>query len=49
MALILVVMTLLAIYSNYQKARRDQIETVTIVPATPTAATPSATPSPIAP
>ena len=28
-------MALLAIYSNVQKARRDQIETVTITPAPP--------------
>jgi hypothetical protein len=49
MALILAVMTLLAIYSNYQKARRDEIETVTITPAAPTAASPSPTASPTAP
>ena len=42
MGLILVVMALLAIYSNVQKARRDQIETVTIIPAPPAStATPS--------
>jgi hypothetical protein len=44
MALILIVMVALAIYSNFQKARRAEIETVTIIPATPSAATPSPTP-----
>ena len=39
MAVILILMALLAIYSNVQKAHRDTIETVTIVPA------PSASPS----
>lgn len=43
MALVIVVMAALSIYSNVQRARRDQIETVTIVPAAPV---PS--PSPIA-
>jgi len=33
MALILVMMALVAVYSNVQKARRDKIETVTIAPA----------------
>lgn len=42
MALILVAMALSAIYANVQKARRAQLETVTITPA---ATTP--TPSPI--
>lgn len=43
MGVILIVMALLAIYSNVQHARRDQIETVTI---TPLSATPSPSPSP---
>jgi len=43
MALILVSLSLVAIYSNVQKARRDQIETVTIAPAAPL---PSPSPSP---
>lgn len=46
MALILVVMALLAIYSNVQKARRDQIETVTIVPAPPVSTETPAVPAP---
>jgi len=47
MALILVAMAGLAIYSNVQKARRAQIETVTIVPATPALLpSPSNSPSP---
>jgi hypothetical protein len=33
MGLILLALTLLSIYSNVQKARRDQIEKVTITPA----------------
>ncbi|MEP6822538.1 MAG: hypothetical protein ABI946_09335 [Chthoniobacterales bacterium] len=37
MALILVAMTLVAVYSNVQRVRRGQIETVTIAPAAPTA------------
>jgi len=45
MALILVAMALLAVYSNWQKARRDQIETVVITPAPPATPTPSVTPS----
>ena len=49
MALILIVMMSVAIYSNYQKARRAEIETVTITAATPSAAIPSPTPSPTAP
>jgi hypothetical protein len=43
MALVLVVFAALAIYSNVQKARRDQVETVKILPATP-----SHSPSPAA-
>lgn len=43
MALILIGMALLAVYSNVQRARRDQIETVTIIPAPPRP-TPNATP-----
>ena len=42
MAVILIAMALLAIYSNYQKARLSKIETVTIAPAPPR---PSVTPS----
>ena len=49
MALILAAMALLALYSNYQKARRDEIETVTITPAAPPAASQSPTASPAAP
>jgi len=40
MGVILLAMALLAIYSNVQKARRDQLETVTITRA----ASPSPTP-----
>jgi hypothetical protein len=40
MAVILGAMALLAIYSNVQKARRPQIETVTVTPA----ASPSSSP-----
>lgn len=40
MALIIVALALLSLYSNVQKARRAKIETVTIVP--------SASPSPAA-
>lgn len=43
MALVLVVFAALAVYSNVQKARRDQVETVKILPATP-----SQSPSPAA-
>jgi hypothetical protein len=46
MALILVAMAGLAIYSNVQKARRAQIETVTIAPAAPVLPSPSLSPSP---
>ena len=48
-ALIVAVLGMLALYSNYQKLRRDQIETVTITPAAPADATPSPTASPAAP
>jgi hypothetical protein len=48
-ALIVAVLGLLALYSNYQKLRRDQIETVTITPAAPADITPSPTASPAAP
>ncbi|MEP6699119.1 MAG: hypothetical protein ABJB09_05245 [Verrucomicrobiota bacterium] len=41
MIVVLVAMALLAVYANVQKARRGQIESVTIIPATPAA---SATP-----
>ena len=41
MIIIVVAMALLAIYANVQKARRSQIEKVTIIPiATPPPATP---------
>ena len=43
MIIIVVAMALLAIYANVQKARRNQIENVTIIPV---AISPSATPSP---
>jgi hypothetical protein len=43
--LILVAMALLAVYSNVQRARRGQVETVTIAPPPPKA---SPTPSPAA-
>jgi len=41
MIVVLVAMALVAVYANVQKARRAQIESVTIIPATPVA---SATP-----
>jgi hypothetical protein len=42
MIIIVVAMALLAIYSNLQKARRNEIEKVTIIPvATPPPASPS--------
>jgi hypothetical protein len=44
MALTLFAMALLAVYSNVEKARRDQIETVTITPLTQKAA-PTPTPA----
>ena len=40
MIIILVAMTLLSIYANVQKARRNEIETVTVIPA------PTAVPAP---
>jgi len=43
MIIILVVMALLAIYANVQKARRDKIENATIIPA-PNASAPAASP-----
>ena len=46
MALFLIVMALLSIYSNVQKTRRAKIETVTITPAESPALTPMASPSP---
>lgn len=47
MGLILLAMALLSVYSNVQKARRDQIETVTILRATPApSAAPTTTPTP---
>ena len=44
MALILVALGGLTIYSNVQKARREQIETVTIAPAPPVLPSPSPSP-----
>ena len=41
MIVILVAMTLLSIYANVQKARRNEIETVTVIPAPTAAPTPS--------
>lgn len=42
MIIIVVAMALLAIYANVQKARRNEIEKVTIIPfATPPPASPS--------
>jgi hypothetical protein len=38
MLVILVALALVAVYANVQKARRDKIEKVTIVPASPTPA-----------
>ena len=43
-AIILVSMALLALYSNVQKLRRDKIETVIVTPVAPTP-----TPSPTVP
>jgi hypothetical protein len=43
MIIIIVAMALLAIYANVQKARRGEIEQVTIIPV---ASSPSASPSP---
>ncbi len=45
-ALILVAITLVAVYSNVQRARRGQLETVTIAPALPTPTLPPATITP---
>jgi hypothetical protein len=44
MALILFALVLLAIFSNVRKARRAQIETVTITPAARSALAPASTP-----
>lgn len=45
MMIIVVAIALVAVYANIQKARRNKIESVTIVPApTATPAVPSATP-----
>ncbi|HVF72116.1 MAG TPA: hypothetical protein VM940_10965 [Chthoniobacterales bacterium] len=45
MIVIVISMALLAIYANVQKARRDQIEKVTVTPVSPTAsASPPANP-----
>ena len=43
MIIIVVAMALLAIYANVQKARREKIEQVTIIPVT---STPPVSPSP---
>ena len=43
MIIIVIALALLAIYANVQKARRDKIEKVTIIPAS---TTPMASPSP---
>ena len=43
MMIIIAAMALIAVYANVQKARRDKIEKVTIIPITPApAASPSA-------
>lgn len=45
MIIIVVAIALVAVYANIQKARRDKIESVTIIPApTTTPAAPAATP-----
>ena len=49
MAVIIAVLGLLAIYSNYQKIRRAQIEKVTITPAASVTPAPSVSPAPGAP
>jgi hypothetical protein len=43
MIIIVIALALLAIYANVQKARRDKIEKVTIIPVS---TTPMASPSP---
>jgi hypothetical protein len=43
MAVIVVALALVALYANVQKARRDKIEKVTIVPVSPT---PTVSPAP---
>lgn len=43
MLVIVIALALVALYANVQKARRDKIEKVTIVPVS---ATPAASPSP---
>jgi hypothetical protein len=43
MIAIVIAIALLAIYANVQKARREKIEQVTIIPVT---STPSSSPSP---
>jgi hypothetical protein len=43
MIIIVAAMALIAVYANVQKARRDKIEKVTIIPVSPT---PAATPTP---
>lgn len=48
-ALIVAVLGMLALYSNYQKLRRDQIEKVTITAGAPADTTPSPTASPATP
>ena len=39
MLVIVIALALVAVYANVQKARRDVIEKVTIIPASPTPAT----------
>ena len=43
MIIIIAALTLIAVYANVQKARRDKLEKVTIIPAS---SLPSASPSP---
>jgi hypothetical protein len=41
MIIIVAGLAVVALYANVQKARRDKLEKVTIIPASPAAATPS--------
>jgi hypothetical protein len=43
MIIIVVALAMMAVYANVQKARRDKIEKVTIIPISPS---PSSSPSP---
>jgi hypothetical protein len=45
MALIVVVMALVALFANWQRSRRDQLETFTISPVSSPAAAPASTPT----